>query len=77
MQILCDFFDPEYDDGSAIGPGSSAGSAPRARRALPALLLALDSAQSPPEPRIAEEVADIAAWRVMSAPMAARTAYRA
>ena len=37
------FFDPESYDG-AIGPGSSAGSAPRARRALPALLLALDSA---------------------------------
>ena len=37
------FFDPEYDDG-AIGPGSSAGSAPRARRALPALFLALGSA---------------------------------
>ena len=70
------FFDPEYDDG-AIGPGSSAGSAPRARRALPALLLALDSAQSPSGPQLAEEVADLAAWRVMSAPMAARTAYRA
>ena len=39
---LCDFFDPEYDDG-AIGPGSSAESDPRARRALPALLLALGS----------------------------------
>ena len=36
------FFDPEYHDG-AIGPGSSAGSAPRARRALPALVLALGS----------------------------------
>ena len=37
------FFDPESYDG-AIGPGSSAGSAPRAQRALPALLLALGSA---------------------------------
>ena len=45
MHVACNyviFFDPEYDDG-AIGPGSSAGSAPRARRALPALVLALGS----------------------------------
>ena len=46
MHIACNyviFFDPESHDG-AIGPGGSAGSAPRALRALPTLLLALDSA---------------------------------
>ena len=45
MHVACNyviFFDPESHDG-AIGPGSSAGSAPRTRRALSALVLTLSS----------------------------------